>query len=62
MILTIKEKFYEVLELVIDTVPNSRKPINQGDFNARDGTDHPLWERVLGKNNLASVTEIVISY
>lgn len=46
----IKHKFYQELESVIDSVPKTSKFIFLGDFIARVGTDHALWQAILGKN------------
>lgn len=48
----IKDKFYEELEALITTVPQSDKLIVLGDFNARVGTDHQAWGRVIGKHGV----------
>ena len=43
----VKEKFYEELKAFISTVPQSDKLILLGDFNARIGQDHQVWEGVI---------------
>ena len=47
-----KEKFYQDLEELIDTVPKSDKLIVLGDFNARVGADHVSWEGVIGRHGI----------
>uniref|UniRef100_A0A0B7BSR0 Reverse transcriptase domain-containing protein n=3 Tax=Arion vulgaris TaxID=1028688 RepID=A0A0B7BSR0_9EUPU len=44
----IKDGFYEDLDSAISAVPRSEKLIILGDFNARVGTDHRVWDGVLG--------------
>jgi hypothetical protein len=41
-------KFYEELDSVISSVPKPEKLIILGDFNARVGTDHKIWDEILG--------------
>eukprot|EP00795_Rhopilema_esculentum_P004202 gene4202-20389_t len=48
----INEKFYEELEALISTVPQSDKLILLGDFNARVGRDHLVWEGVIGHHGV----------
>ena len=40
----VKDKFYEELEALIASVPQSDKLIVLGDFNARVVTDHQVWD------------------
>ena len=47
-----KDKFYEELEALIASVPQSDRLIVLGDFNARVGTDHQAWDRVIGKHGV----------
>ena len=47
-----KEKFYEELEALISTVPQSDKLILLGDFNARVGRDHQAWKGVIGHHGV----------
>jgi len=44
-----KYRFYHSLEEVLSNVSSSDKLIILGDFNARVGTDHHTWDRVLGR-------------
>ena len=46
----IKDKFYEELDAIIATVPQSDKLIVLGDLNARVGTDHSIWEGIIGRH------------
>eukprot|EP00795_Rhopilema_esculentum_P004207 gene4207-20394_t len=48
----INKKFYEELEALISTVPQSDKLILLGDFNARVGRDHLVWEGVIGHHGV----------
>ena len=45
-----KDKFNEELDALIAAVPQLEKLIVLGDFNARVGTDHQTWDRVIGKH------------
>ena len=45
----VKDKFYEDLNTIITTVPDTDKLIILGDFNARVGCDCTTWEGVIGK-------------
>ena len=52
----VKDKFYDCFESIISATPRTDKLILLGDFNARVGTDHQTWERVIdsegvGKGN-----------
>ncbi|VDL90899.1 unnamed protein product [Schistocephalus solidus] len=49
-----KEKFYEDLHALLVTVSKSDKLIVLGGFNARVGTDHDVWQKVLGPHGLDS--------
>ena len=44
----VKDKFYDDLDSVIFATPRTDKLILLEDFNARVGTDHQTWERVIG--------------
>lgn len=48
----IKDKFYEQLDSLISSVPQSEKLIVLGDFNARVGTDHQAWQNVIGTHGV----------
>ena len=50
----IKDKFYEELDSLISSVPQSEKLIILGDFNARVGTDHQAWHNIIGKHGVGS--------
>ena len=43
----VKDKFYDDLDSVISATTRTDKLILLGDLNARLGTDHKTWERVL---------------
>nr|VZI19558.1 unnamed protein product [Spirometra erinaceieuropaei] len=47
-----RDKFYEDLHALLATVSKADKLIVLGDFNARVGTDHTAWRRVLGPHGL----------
>ena len=48
----IKDRFYEELDSLISSVPQSEKLIVLGDFNASDGTDHQAWHNIIGKHGV----------
>lgn len=48
----IKDKFYEELDSLISSVPQSEKLIVLGDFNAHVGTDHQALQNVIGKHGV----------
>ncbi|XP_048588402.1 craniofacial development protein 2-like [Nematostella vectensis] len=50
----IKDKFYEDLNNVINTVPQADKLIILGDFNARVGCDSSIWEGVIGNHGVGN--------
>ena len=47
----VKDKFYEELDTLITSV-RAGKLVLLGDFNARVGTDHQAWHRVLGRHGI----------
>ncbi|VDL88010.1 unnamed protein product [Schistocephalus solidus] len=49
-----KVKFYEGMHALLATVPKEDKLIVLGDVNARVGTEHAAWQRVLGPHGLGS--------
>ncbi|VDL89109.1 unnamed protein product [Schistocephalus solidus] len=49
-----KNKFYEDLYTLLETVPKAEKLIVLGDFNARVGTDHAAWQGVLSLHGFGS--------
>uniref|UniRef100_A0A0L8FSP9 Endonuclease/exonuclease/phosphatase domain-containing protein n=1 Tax=Octopus bimaculoides TaxID=37653 RepID=A0A0L8FSP9_OCTBM len=48
----IKEEFYHQLDQQLTAVPSSDKILLLGDFNARLGKNHQLWEKVVGKDGV----------
>jgi exonuclease III len=48
-----KEKFYKDLDSAISTVPQRKKLIILGDFNARVETDYHAWDGANGKHGVA---------
>ena len=51
-----KDKFHEDIDSFISSVPQNDKFILLGNFNARVGSDHQVWERVLGKQGIGKCT------
>ncbi|XP_076054453.1 uncharacterized protein LOC143033134 [Oratosquilla oratoria] len=48
----IKDRFYAQLIDIIQAIPREEKIILLGDFNARVGSSHHLWEGVLGRHGV----------
>ena len=48
----IKDKFYEELESLISSVPQSEKLSILGNFNAHVGTYHQAWQNAIGKHGV----------
>ncbi|KAL8568569.1 hypothetical protein ACOMHN_058505 [Nucella lapillus] len=48
----IKDRSYEELESLMASVPQFEKLIILGDFNARVGTNHQAWDRIIGKHGV----------
>ena len=49
-----KEIFYSTLDSVLTQIPSNHKIILLGDFNARVGRDHSVWENVIGKEGVGN--------
>ena len=50
-----KDSFYALLHQVVDGVDSKDKLIISGDFNARVGADHSLWDGVLGVHGVGKM-------
>ncbi|XP_063593800.1 uncharacterized protein LOC134770746 [Penaeus indicus] len=48
----VKNSFYEELDCMISSVPQSEKLLVLGDFYARVGTDHQAWNNTTGKHGI----------
>ncbi|KAJ8036967.1 Craniofacial development protein 2 [Holothuria leucospilota] len=48
----VKDQFCEELDTIITRVPQTDKLILLGDFSARVGSDHLVWENVSGKHGI----------
>ncbi|VDM04467.1 unnamed protein product, partial [Schistocephalus solidus] len=53
----VKNKFYEALHALLATVPKVDELIVLGDLNARVGTDHAVWQGVLGPHGLGGCND-----
>ena len=51
----VKETFYSELDGLLSSVAEDDKLILLGDFNARVGTDHGVWENVLGRHGVGKM-------
>ena len=51
----IKEDFYQALDSVIQTTQATDKIILMGDFNARVGTEHLVWSKVIGQHGVGKM-------
>ncbi|XP_072181335.1 craniofacial development protein 2-like [Diadema setosum] len=49
------EEFYADLSSILNTIPATDKIILLGDFNARVGSDHGRWDRVLGRHGICKM-------
>ena len=49
-----KERFYQQLDDLIQSVPRKDKLIVMGDLNARVGTDHTAWTDIIGKHGIGN--------
>ncbi|VDL93913.1 unnamed protein product [Schistocephalus solidus] len=52
-----KDKFNKDLHALLATVPKADKLIALGDFNARVGADHAVWQGMLGPHRIRSYTD-----
>ena len=50
-----KDEFYSLLELTLQTVDPRDKLVMMGDFNARVGKDHIVWQGVIGKHGTGNM-------
>jgi len=53
----IKENFYAELHSIISSIDHKEKLIILGDFNARVGKDHDIWNGVLGKHGIGNCND-----
>ena len=56
----VKGSFYDDLDSVIYAAPRTDKLILLGDFNARVGTDHQIWEGVIGSEGVGKCNSNVL--
>ena len=50
-----KDEFYSLLESTLQTVDQRDKLVMMGDFNARVGKDHVVWQGVIGKHGTGNM-------
>ena len=50
-----KDEFYSLLETTLQTVNPRDKLVMMGDFNARVGKDHEVWQGVIGKHGTGNM-------
>ncbi|PFX16641.1 Craniofacial development protein 2 [Stylophora pistillata] len=55
-----KEILYSTLDSVSTQIPSNHKIILLGDFNARVGRDHSVWENVIGKEGVGNANSNAI--
>ena len=48
----VKDQFYSTLDTALQNIPHNDKILLLGDFNARVGAEHNIWEGVLGKHGI----------
>ena len=53
----VKDRFYAQLNDIIQAIPREDKIILLGDFNARVGSSHHLWEGVLGRHGVGKCND-----
>ena len=53
----IKDTFYEHLNNTLSSIPRQDKIILLGDFNARVGSNHLVWEGIIGKHGVGNSNE-----
>ena len=51
----IKDKFYDDLQTLFQRIPSTDKLVLLGDLNARVGTDHEVWEGILGRHGMGKM-------
>ena len=52
-----KDTFYEQLHNTLSSIPRQDKIILLGDFNARVGTNHLVWEGIIGKHGVGNIND-----
>ena len=48
----IKDQFYEQLDNLLASIPRHEKIILLGDFNARVGKNHTIWQGIIGRHGV----------
>ena len=51
----IKEDFYSALDAILQKTTSTERLILMGDFNARVGTEHLVWGKVIGQHGVAKM-------
>ncbi len=53
----VKDIFYQALDAAIAKIPRNEKLILLGDFNARVGKDHDVWDGVIGRHGVGRIND-----
>ena len=51
----VKEDFYRALDAILQKTPATDMLILMGDFNAREGTEHLVWSKVIGEHGVGKM-------
>ncbi len=51
----IKDDFYRALDAILQKTPATDRLILMGDFNARVGTEHLVWSKVIGQHGVGKI-------
>ena len=51
----VKEDFYRALDAILQKTPATDMLILMGDFNARVGTEHLVWSKVIGQHGVGKM-------
>lgn len=54
---SVKEEFYQQLDMLLSQIPPNHRILLLGDFNARVGKDHLTWNGVIGKDGIGNCND-----